>query len=50
RRAAERRPDAADTEGGADLTVLLGGREAALPQEALTYAEGRALQAVSHAR
>lgn len=31
------------------LTVLLGGREDALPEEALAYAEGRDLQALSHA-
>ncbi|WJV50493.1 aspartate/glutamate racemase family protein [Streptomyces flavofungini] len=35
--------DAEDTEG--TLTVLLGGREAALPSAALTYAEGRLLAA-----
>lgn len=31
------------------LTVLLGGREDTLPKEALAYAEGRDLQALSHA-
>ena len=31
------------------LTVLLSGREDTLPQEALAYAEGRDLQALSHA-
>ncbi|MFZ3572467.1 glutamate racemase [Streptomyces sp. BH097] len=31
------------------LTVLLGGREDALPKEALAYAEGRDLEALSHA-
>ncbi|MER5437130.1 aspartate/glutamate racemase family protein [Streptomyces sp. NPDC002790] len=36
-----------DTRGR--LTVLLGGREDTLPKEALAYAEGRDLQALSHA-
>ncbi|MFI7385438.1 glutamate racemase [Streptomyces sp. NPDC049813] len=41
------RPDARpDARGG--LTVLLGGRTESLPPAALTYAEGRSLQAVSH--
>ncbi|MFJ4716773.1 glutamate racemase [Streptomyces sp. NPDC088785] len=35
--------------GRSGLTVLLSGRAETLPQAALTYAEGRALQAVSHA-
>ncbi|MGW7793177.1 glutamate racemase, partial [Streptomyces tricolor] len=36
--------------GGATLTVLLSGREATLPDTALSYAEGRFLQAVSPVR
>lgn len=32
------------------LTVLLGGREGTLPETALTYDEGRLLQAMSPAR
>ncbi|MFD8565429.1 glutamate racemase [Streptomyces sp. NPDC059639] len=35
--------------GRSGLTVLLSGRAETLPRAALTYAEGRALQAVSHA-
>ncbi|MBO1334426.1 glutamate racemase [Streptomyces sp. VRA16 Mangrove soil] len=46
RRAGER-ARAATGRGG--LTVILSGREESLPQAALTYAEGRALQVVSHA-
>ncbi|MEV0224297.1 aspartate/glutamate racemase family protein [Streptomyces sp. NPDC050704] len=36
--------------GGGALTVLLGGREGTLPAAALTYEEGRLLQAVSPVR
>ena len=39
-------PDAAPS---TRLTVLLSGRESALPEQALSYAEGRLLQAVSPA-
>ncbi|MEU6844280.1 aspartate/glutamate racemase family protein [Streptomyces sp. NPDC046716] len=46
RRAGDR---ARATTGHSGLTVLLSGRAETLPQAALTYAEGRALQAVSHA-
>ncbi|MFD5100384.1 glutamate racemase [Streptomyces albidochromogenes] len=35
---------------GADLTVLLSGRDSALPAEALAYAEGRLLETVDAAR
>ncbi|WP_267243384.1 glutamate racemase [Streptomyces sp. PR69] len=35
--------------GAASLTMLLNGREAALPEAALGYAEGRLLQTVTHA-
>jgi glutamate racemase len=44
---AEADPDAAP---GAGLTVLLSGRETTLPDTALSYAEGRFLQAVSPVR
>ncbi|MYW70438.1 glutamate racemase [Streptomyces sp. SID8379] len=47
RRTGERAQAAAGGRGS--LTVLLSGREETLPQAALTYAEGRELQAVSHA-
>ncbi|WP_353940709.1 aspartate/glutamate racemase family protein [Streptomyces sp. HUAS MG91] len=48
--ALRRAGDAARAETGqSGLTVLLSGRAETLPQAALTYAEGRALQAVSHA-
>ncbi|WP_329332304.1 aspartate/glutamate racemase family protein [Streptomyces sp. NBC_00663] len=40
-------PDAA---ADGTLTVLLSGRQEALPETALTYEEGRLLQAVTHAR
>ncbi|MFJ3699331.1 glutamate racemase [Streptomyces sp. NPDC090052] len=40
---------ASDSPPGSRLTVLLGGREGPLPTAALTYAEGRLLQAVSPA-
>jgi glutamate racemase len=45
RRIGERPAPSAPAEGG--LTVILSGREAALPAAALTYAEGRLLAAVS---
>ncbi|WP_371793239.1 aspartate/glutamate racemase family protein [Streptomyces sp. NBC_01471] len=41
---------AADGAAGARLTVLLGGHQGPLPTAALTYLEGRLLQAVSPAR
>lgn len=44
---AEADPDATP---GTGLTVLLSGREATLPDTALSYAEGRFLQAVSPVR
>ncbi|NDZ83758.1 glutamate racemase, partial [Streptomyces sp. SID10853] len=47
-----RRIGAGPTSGGTPgtrLTVLLGGHEAPLPTAALTYLEGRLLQAVSPA-
>ncbi|WP_161195172.1 MULTISPECIES: aspartate/glutamate racemase family protein [unclassified Streptomyces] len=48
--ALRRAGDTARTKTGhSGLTVLLSGREETLPQAALTYAEGRALQTVSHA-
>ncbi|WP_428956586.1 glutamate racemase [Streptomyces sp. cg35] len=47
RRIGERPPAAPGTHGS--LTVILSGRTEPLPQAALTYAEGRSLQAVSHA-
>ncbi|NUK83392.1 glutamate racemase [Streptomyces lunaelactis] len=40
---------AAEVAPGSRLTVLLSGRESALPDQALSYAEGRLLQAVSPA-
>lgn len=41
---------APDAPADGSITVLLSGREAELPETALTYAEGRLLQAVSPAR
>lgn len=43
-------PGAAPGADQGGLTVILSGREAALPEAALTYAEGRALAATSPAR
>lgn len=40
---------APDAEPNSRLTVLLSGRDSALPDQALSYAEGRLLQAVSPA-
>ncbi|QNS07769.1 glutamate racemase [Streptomyces xanthii] len=47
RRLGERPEPATEVRGG--LTVILSGRHETLPPAALTYAEGRGLQAVSHA-
>ncbi|MEB3960198.1 aspartate/glutamate racemase family protein [Streptomyces kunmingensis] len=46
RRVGERPPAGPDARGS--LTVILSGRTEGLPPAALTYAEGRSLQAVSH--
>lgn len=48
RRLGETPTPPADAEPG-DLTVLLGGHRATLPDTALTYAQGRLLAAVTHA-
>jgi glutamate racemase len=42
-------PPAPDAPASGGLTVILSGRHETLPAAALTYAEGRGLQAVSHA-